>query len=1082
MSGENKEGGPKIGDTIPQEVLEGMREQAKENLKGQLETKISDDLEALALAEKDPAFKNSPEIQQIKSELGAFLEKVKALEDPPEAEVISFETEREALSNRLSETIQKIESQEPAPVTPPTTETELPAAPQPKERKSYMVQGRRDEELAGRIETESKEKQKEYQEEQLPLVAERLDDQKTKLKEILTKPDLGPEKTAQIQEALRETDQFEMSAKVLKERGELISNDVIERFWQRVENNFDIISEQFLVPANLPIESSPEGDRLTQELEQRLKEAQEPAEKMDIDLGEKEPLTQELPTESEPLKSALDIAMEKTEEVSKAVKEVKSENEEANKSFLEGDIPKEMRRDIADIRKAKLEEAEKNKGVVDAEFTEIKPEEAELIAKVETIEDVEKLPEATKEKIAKGFATWGLRADAWKNEQWSKLFGNVSKIYAEGTGGDRFFKNLKADFIRDRDKAREKAKKIDDGVITRTASIMSLTGNILRYGRGLMDATGMSVVNPLKWVTWGAMATSRTLEAAKEVSLETTTKDRLLDVDMALEEAIKIYEKAGGTYSVDKGGDEKASKENLKTTYYRDIPKDLVERLNSRSTDEKRTMLQEFSLKLITLGIERSVKNTAKEIELIEASSIPQGEKDKKIQEFVLKHEAKLRDYDRIIDSNGQMDTLAIVSKRIAQLGRVTATAMTLETLAEMPFAVEKMWDNAAEALGNSGPPIKEVLTPEQIEKNNAFFDSVAGVNSKDGLSTEEALQIAKTSEDWKACGLEREADELNTHFAQFLESSPNTLTETPALEDIKPGSASVAETLKPFRFENPIAGNQDSIWFSTEQSFRMNPDRFGYDASKDGTISDWAKKRTAETLKELADKKFGGKLPDLVHDGDKVIVEIGADGKPYVNFENSSGIPAGHLPEKPSLSVPEAGKADAQAVGVEKFEKAWRETPADSRNSIVRQFILGEMSKPEYQAGDFPRPNPERIDTYTKMFKGEWDKISTPEKLAQSLFEFDNRVKEYTALILEGKFDKNVDPVSFQQLKENIFPVEGKSGKLYFTQFVDEGKWQLFEEDKQGATHQLDRKKGFLGGKTKVFDTMHVRKFLRGH
>lgn len=206
----------------------------------------------------------------------------------------------------------------------------------------------------------------------------------------------------------------------------------------------------------------------------------------------------------------------------------------------------------------------------------------------------------------------------------------------------------------------------------------------------------------------------------------------------------------------------------------------------------------------------------------------------------------------------------------------------------------------------------------------------------------------------------------------------------------------------------------------------------------------------------------------------------MGTDGKAHVNFENSSGVPAGHLPEKPNINISESGKSES--VGIEKFAKAWHETPADARDSIVRQFIAGEMAKPEYQAGDFPRLNQERIDTYTKMFRGEWNKIDTPEKLAQSLFEFDNRIKEYTALILEGKFDKNVDPVTFQQLKQNIFPIEGKSGKLYFTQFVDEGKWQLFQENNQGITQQLEHKKALFGGKTKIFDTMHIRKFLRSH
>ncbi len=212
----------------------------------------------------------------------------------------------------------------------------------------------------------------------------------------------------------------------------------------------------------------------------------------------------------------------------------------------------------------------------------------------------------------------------------------------------------------------------------------------------------------------------------------------------------------------------------------------------------------------------------------------------------------------------------------------------------------------------------------------------------------------------------------------------------------------------------------------------------------------------------------------DIVHDGDKVIVEMGVDGKPHVEFENSSGIPTGHIPEKPPLEI---GKPETQSV-----EQAWQNAPADSRDTIVRQFILKEIATPAYQAGDFPKPNPERIETYARMFRGEWDKINTPEKLAQSLFEFNNRVKEYTALILEGKFDKNIDPVTFQQLKANVFPIEGKSGKLFFAQFVDEGRWQLFQENAQGIVSQIDHKKGFLGGKTPVFETMHIRKFLRDH
>ena len=332
---------------------------------------------------------------------------------------------------------------------------------------------------------------------------------------------------------------------------------------------------------------------------------------------------------------------------------------------------------------------------------------------------------------------------------------------------------------------------------------------------------------------------------------------------------------------------------------------------------------------------------------------------------------------------------------------------------------------------------------------NTTTTEVPTGLTKTEVEETIKTINNLKTSEPERAKGLlefyaNSKVEGSNLPFKDFVEHPEK-------LQDIKVGAV-IGEALKPFRFENPIAGNQDSIWFSTEQSFRMNPDRFGYDASKDGSVNEWAKHKTAEALKELADKKFGGKMPDLVHDGDKVIVEIDTDGKAHVNFENSSGMPAGNLPEKPALEI---GKPETQSV-----EQAWQNAPTDSRDAIVRQFITKEMATPEYQAGNFPKPNAERIETYAKMFRGEWDKIDTPEKLAQSLFEFDNRVKEYTALILGGKFDKNIDPVSFQQLKANIFPIEGKSGKLYFTQFVDEGKWQLFQQDAQGITKQLDRKR----------------------
>ncbi|MEK7565403.1 MAG: hypothetical protein AAB501_04175 [Patescibacteria group bacterium] len=1390
MSGENNAEKPKntLGDALSSETLEGIQEQAETNLKAKLEElrmAVEEDIKATKEERGVFNFKAYPEYLSIRFGLDSLLREI-TNGAPSNENLKKYSEEYKELSKQLVSAIEKIESvraestspstevkaDNPEIVTPePPTETEPPAQTQEpaKEKKVPMVREKRDKEIIERVKTESKEKQIE----QISLAIERLNDQKSKLESILAKPDLPASKKGLVGRAIEETTELSQKANESKEKGIGINENTVERLWARVEKNFDIISEELLVPKNLPIESSPEGDRMTQELEQRLREAKEPPEKMDIDIGEKEPnkfevsekaktliiemeqikdkldkilledfdipseLGEQLNTEqhrlsglieflskdnSQPLldkskqeieiaqnvikkyeaQSASEIKMEDLEkakptppplfeitpeeekehkeslklnqlvdeafdlyqknssvrggfdpkvgaddlireavsylidkavangilESKEAVTELKrkiaesqglqededrdntpfdkanfpllaeeeahneNENRDASKS-AKGEIPKELikpkleekepsTQELSPEEKTKAKEIAKElfklhqelsqnektdtdmffvSNEIDKKVKEMAPDNEKLqseilqellnmldhredvesenrsanfsegeipkevinaLNKVEKPEDVEKLPETIKEKLIKGFNTWGLRSNAWKDKQWSSISGNISKLFKEGGDENRLFVNIKNSFLRSRERSKEKLENVGTGKMAKIASASMLAGNILRYGRGIMDATGLSVVNPLRWATWGSMALSRFGKGVKELGAEQATKESLLDQEEAFAQAIKIYEKAGGTYSMEEGG-QGTTRTALKTAYYQDVPKDLIRRLESRTPDEKRTTLQKFSENLMNFRVEKSIRNTQKKLEEIEKSSLTEAEKEQKRTEVIKKYETLLRDYDRIIDENGQINMLAMVGKRMESISKYVVTAMTLETLAELPFAVEKMWDHASQILGQH----TEADTAAAFQA----LESQIGINSADGLDKTEILQVTKAIKDLEGAGYSDQAESVREHYAPIMaeilgQSSNTTTTEVPTgltkteveetiktinnlktseperakgllefyanskvegsnlpfkdfvehpekLQDIKVGAV-IGEALKPFRFENPIAGNQDSIWFSTEQSFRMNPDRFGYDASKDGSVNEWAKHKTAEALKELADKKFGGKMPDLVHDGDKVIVEIDTDGKAHVNFENSSGMPAGNLPEKPALEI---GKPETQSV-----EQAWQNAPTDSRDAIVRQFITKEMATPEYQAGDFPKPNAERIETYAKMFRGEWDKIDTPEKLAQSLFEFDNRVKEYTALILGGKFDKNIDPVSFQQLKANIFPIEGKSGKLYFTQFVDEGKWQLFQQDAQGITKQLDRKKGFLGGKTQVFDTMHVRKFLRGH
>ena len=45
--------------------------------------------------------------------------------------------------------------------------------------------------------------------------------------------------------------------------------------------------------------------------------------------------------------------------------------------------------------------------------------------------------------MAKGFETWDLRVDAFKDKQWSNIFRGVSKLFKEGGDENRLFVNIK---------------------------------------------------------------------------------------------------------------------------------------------------------------------------------------------------------------------------------------------------------------------------------------------------------------------------------------------------------------------------------------------------------------------------------------------------------------------------------------------------------------------------------------------------------------------------------------------------------------------------------------------------------------
>ena len=118
--------------------------------------------------------------------------------------------------------------------------------------------------------------------------------------------------------------------------------------------------------------------------------------------------------------------------------------------------------------------------------------------------------------------------------------------------------------------------------------------------------------------------------------------------------------------------------------------------------------------------------------------------------------------------------------------------------------------------------------------------------------------------------------------------------------------------------------GKYDSIWASTRHIIKDHAQEMRYTGSIDDNdaLNKWAETQTANLVNQLA-KEQGGKIQNLVHDGDMVFIKKEADGAFSLRFEASSGIAPGHLPEapeaKPATPLPaEAPQPKEVSVPVE--------------------------------------------------------------------------------------------------------------------------------------------------------------------
>lgn len=681
---------------------------------------------------------------------------------------------------------------------------------------------------------------------------------------------------------------------------------------------------------------------------------------------------------------------------------------------------------------------------------------------------LEKIPEKDREKIGLGFNNIGFFVKERVNGKIANWAGFLEAKFQNNNTARLAFSAIRESYYRDSADAKRKMEEIASGgdkkAISQTAYV---AGGALRFGRIAADFLGYTATLPLRYWTLGAQIASRGVGFIKEARLKSDevlskTGRRVEDINEAAEEAWKLYTEAQA-----ESGDKEITAKDLEKTALPERLTSIIERLKKDTEPGVANKIQELVFKKY---IEASIGNIGKKLEKIASdTSLTPQERDLKTEQLFSKYSDKLKDFDRILSDQGTVDTLAMLAKYASGTAKAATAAMAVQTLY---LSGEKLWEHLSAGLGEktfdavgfeSGTTHQEIpsgLTPEEIQENIKIRDQLKIINP-DGVKSMDFYGNAK------------------------VENSGQPLKEFWDHPE-KINTLGVTENLKSTHFENPILGDRDNVWNSTEDTFKIYNRDLGYDPAKDGNINEWARRKTAEVIKELADKKYGGKMPDLVHEGDKVIVSI-TDGKPHLDFEASSGIKAGHLAEHaPSLKVnPEIPPAETgNTVGVDKFEKAWQETSVDSRDSIVRQYVAREIADPKYQSNHLPQLSPKKLEAFVQMFedRGGWKVIKTPESLGQALQNFDVDIKSFTRQLVEGRFDKNLKSQELASLKASVFPIESKNGNIFFAQFQDKGQWKLYDVDAQGYTHSLDHKKGFLGGKTEVFDTLNVRKFLRKH
>ncbi|MCR4323027.1 MAG: hypothetical protein NUV61_02980 [Candidatus Azambacteria bacterium] len=312
---------------------------------------------------------------------------------------------------------------------------------------------------------------------------------------------------------------------------------------------------------------------------------------------------------------------------------------------------------------------------------DITPKEAtnEDEFKIELEGNIEKLPEKDRVSLARGFLGLGYRVEEFKGKTFSKVFKSATKAFKNKSFGKRLFKEYEEiyDGVAQRAHNDRETFNKKGGTVRGLSSAAMLVGNVVKYGRIAADVT---FANPLRNVTVAAMFAGRAGEAVKGAHLKSEDvieKGRVHDVDMAEDEAHKLYEEAK-----EKSGDGEVTKEHLMQTYKERLPQDLIERLTRDAGDEG--FITKYAQRIAHKDIERSAQKIQGKLDEIENNTaLSNTERENAKAHITARYDKFLRDMDRIVGNSGAVDMISYGSRIVEKGGKGLATVMVVETLLE---------------------------------------------------------------------------------------------------------------------------------------------------------------------------------------------------------------------------------------------------------------------------------------------------------------------------------------------------------------------------------------------------------------